>query len=154
MRPLYLHGLGHFHPENVIDNALLEGLDIGTNQEWILERVGIRERRTVLPLDYLLRTRNADVRAGQEAALYTNAETGRRAALHALERAGLQPKDIGMVVAGGCVPEMAIPAEAARIARPWASRPRPSTSTPPAPASGPSSTCCGRWRACRPTCWW
>lgn len=117
MRPLYLHGLGHFHPENVIDNALLEGLDIGTNQEWILERVGIRERRTVLPLDYLLRTRNADVRAGQEAALYTNAETGRRAALHALERAGLQPKDIGMVVAGGCVPEMAIPAEAARIAQ-------------------------------------
>jgi 3-oxoacyl-[acyl-carrier-protein] synthase-3 len=117
MAPLYLHGMGHFHPENVIDNALLESLDIGTSDEWILDRVGIRQRRTVLPLDYLRATRNADVRAGQEAALYTNVETGRRAALHALERARLKPEDIGMVVAGGCVPEMAIPSEAARIAQ-------------------------------------
>ena len=37
---LYLHGLGHFHPRNVIDNALLEALHIGTNEQWILERVG------------------------------------------------------------------------------------------------------------------
>jgi 3-oxoacyl-[acyl-carrier-protein] synthase-3 len=113
---LYLHGVGHFHPENVIDNRFLEALDIGTSDQWILERVGIRERRTVLPLDYLRTTRNADLRAADEAALYSNVETGRRAALHALERAGLKPSDIGMVVAGGCAPQMSIPAEAARIA--------------------------------------
>lgn len=117
MAPLFIHGMGHFHPENVIDNRFLEALDIGTSTEWILERVGIETRRTVLPLDYLRATKNADVRAGQEAALYTNVETGRRAALMAIERAGLKPQDIGMVVAGGCVPEMAIPAEAARIAQ-------------------------------------
>jgi hypothetical protein len=46
---LYLHGLGHFHPENEVDNAFLESLDIGTNERWIVERVGIRNRRTVLP---------------------------------------------------------------------------------------------------------
>jgi 3-oxoacyl-[acyl-carrier-protein] synthase-3 len=116
VRPLHLHAVGHFHPENVIDNRFLEALDIGTNDEWILERVGIRARRTVLPLDYIRRTKNADLRAGQEAALYSNVETGRRAALHALSRAGLTPKDIGMVIAGGCSPEMAIPSEACRIA--------------------------------------
>ncbi|MEO7094033.1 MAG: ketoacyl-ACP synthase III, partial [Polyangiales bacterium] len=116
VRPLHLHGVGHFHPENVIDNRFLEALDIGTTDEWILERVGIRARRTVLPLDYVKQTKNADLRAGHEAAMYSNVETGRRAALHALERAGLTPKDIGMVVAGGCTPEMAIPAEACRIA--------------------------------------
>jgi 3-oxoacyl-[acyl-carrier-protein] synthase-3 len=116
MPPLYLHSLGHFYPENVIDNRFLEELDIGTNDEWILERVGVRERRTVLPLDYIRTTRNADVRAGQEAALYSNVETGRRAATMALERAGLAAKDIGMVVAGGCCPEMAIPSEACRVA--------------------------------------
>lgn len=114
--PLFLHGVGHFHPENVIDNRFLEELDIGTNDSWILERVGIRERRTVLPLDYIRRTRNADVRAAYEAATYTNVETGRRAALHALARAGLAPKDIGMVVAGGCTTDAVIPAEACRIA--------------------------------------
>lgn len=113
---LYIHGMGHFHPENVIDNQLLEELDIGTDKGWILERVGIRERRTVLPLDYIRDTRNADVRAGQEAALYSNVETGARAARHALERAGLAASDVGMVIAGGCAPEMSIPAEACRIA--------------------------------------
>ena len=116
MRPLYLHSVGHFHPENVIDNKLLEDLDIGTTNEWIVERVGIRTRRTVLPIDYIRTTRNADLRAGQEAALYTNVETGKRAGLAALERAGLKPDDIGMVIAGGCTPEMQIPSEACRIA--------------------------------------
>jgi 3-oxoacyl-[acyl-carrier-protein] synthase III len=115
-RPLYVHGLGHFHPENVIDNRFLEDLDIGTNEAWIVERVGIHTRRTVLPLDYIRETRNADVRMGQEAALYTNAETGRRAAMHALDRTGLSPKDIGMVIAGGCCPALQIPAEACSIA--------------------------------------
>ena len=117
MEPLYLHALGHFHPENVVDNRFLESLDIGTSDEWIIERVGIRERRTVLPLDYIKATRNADVRAGQEAALYSNVETAKRAAQVALDRAGLQAKDIGMVIAGGCCPEMAIPSEACRVAQ-------------------------------------
>jgi 3-oxoacyl-[acyl-carrier-protein] synthase-3 len=114
---LYLHGIGHFHPENEIDNAFLESLDIGTNDRWITERVGIKSRRTVLPLDYIRATKNADLRAAPEAALYQNAETGRRAALMAIERAGISPADIGMVIAGGCSPDTCIPAEASRIAR-------------------------------------
>jgi len=43
---LNLLGLGHFHPENEITNQFLEDLDIGTNDEWIMERTGIRSRRT------------------------------------------------------------------------------------------------------------
>ena len=42
---LFLHGLGHFHPENEISNRFLEELDIGTSNEWIVERVGIRAAR-------------------------------------------------------------------------------------------------------------
>ncbi len=116
MGPLYLHALGHFHPENVIDNRFLEDLDIGTNNEWILDRVGISERRTVLPLDYIRQTKNGDVRAAEEAALYSNAETARRAGLHALSRANLQASDIGLVIAGGCSPQTTTPAEACRVA--------------------------------------
>ncbi|MEK7374473.1 MAG: ketoacyl-ACP synthase III, partial [Thermodesulfobacteriota bacterium] len=55
---IYLHGIGHFHPENVITNRFLEELEIGTDEAWIMERVGIRERRTVLPLDYIRQTKN------------------------------------------------------------------------------------------------
>ena len=114
---LYFHGFGHFHPENQIDNAFLESLEIGTNDRWIVDRVGIKNRRTVLPLDYIRSTKNKDLRAGQEAALYSNAETGRRAALMAIERAGIKPSDIGMVIGGDSSPETCIPAEGARIAK-------------------------------------
>jgi 3-oxoacyl-[acyl-carrier-protein] synthase-3 len=114
---LYLHGAGHFHPENEIDNAFLESLDIGTTDQWIRDRVGIESRRTVLPLDYIRATKNRDLRAAPEAALYTNAECGRRAAEVALARAGIHPSDVGMVIAGGCSPDACIPAEASRIAR-------------------------------------
>jgi 3-oxoacyl-[acyl-carrier-protein] synthase-3 len=113
---LQIHGVGHFHPENVIDNAFLESLDIGTTDEWILDRVGIRERRTVLSLDYVRDTRNADPRAAYEASRYTNAQTAGRAARMALERAGLEPGDVGMVIAGGCSPQYLTPAESCTVA--------------------------------------
>ena len=50
---MYIHSFGHFHPENIIDNCFLEHLDIGTDDEWIIARTGIRTRHTVLPLDYI-----------------------------------------------------------------------------------------------------
>jgi len=114
---IYFHAFGHFHPENQVDNAFLESLDIGTNDAWIVSRVGIKNRRTVLPLDYIRQTKNKDLRAASEAALYSNAETGRRAALMAIERAGIKPEDIGLVVAGDCSPDTCIPAEGAAIAK-------------------------------------
>lgn len=113
---LYLHGLGHFHPENVIDNAFLESLNIDTNDQWIMDRVGIRTRRTILPLDYIRETKNLRPQEARKAAQYTNAQTAARATKMALARAGIELKDIGMVIAGGCSPDHTIPAEACVIA--------------------------------------
>jgi 3-oxoacyl-[acyl-carrier-protein] synthase III len=113
---LYLHGIGHFHPENEIDNQFLLDLDIGVDAKWVLERVGICSRRTVLPLDYIRATRNADPRAATEASLYTNSETGARAARMALQRAHIEPELVGLVIAGGCSPQWLTPAEACTIA--------------------------------------
>ncbi|MFO0599336.1 MAG: ketoacyl-ACP synthase III [Myxococcaceae bacterium] len=114
---LHLHAIGHFHPENVIDNAFLESLGIDTNDAWIVERVGIKRRHTVLPLDYIRTTKNKDPRAAIEAATMSNAETGALAGRMALERAKLTTKDIGMVLAGSCSPDECIPAEANRVAQ-------------------------------------
>ena len=75
---VYLHGVGHFHPENEISNQFLEDLDIGTNDQWIIDRVGIRARRTVLPLDYIRETKNAEPRDAMDAALYTTGIAVRR----------------------------------------------------------------------------
>lgn len=113
---LYLHGIGHFHPETVIDNAFLSSLDIGVDPEWVEQRVGILERRTTLPLDYIRETRNVDTRAAAEAATTTTMEMARNAVNRALRRAAIDADAIQMVIAGGCCPEMLIPAEASRVA--------------------------------------
>ena len=110
---LNLLGLGHFHPENEITNQFLEDLDIGTNDEWILERTG--SRRTALPLDYIRETRNKDPRAAVESAVISNAESGARAAEMALSRAGIAASDVGLLIGGGCAPDTVTPAEACNI---------------------------------------
>jgi len=113
---LYVHGFGHFHPENEITNQLLEELDIGTDDAWIVERVGIRSRRTVLDLDYVRTTRNADVRASAEASLWSNAAMAERAARMALERAGVAPEQVGLLLSGSNAPDVVCPAEACTVA--------------------------------------
>jgi len=113
---LYLHGLGHFHPENVITNKFLEDLDIGTSNDWVLERVGIRERRTSLSLAYIRETKNNDTRAAYEASIYTNAQTGAAAARQAFAQAGIAPEDIGLVISGSSAPDHVTPSEAATVA--------------------------------------
>jgi 3-oxoacyl-[acyl-carrier-protein] synthase-3 len=114
---LWLHGLGHFHPENEITNRFLEELGIGTSDAWILERVGIRSRRTCLALDYIRATRNRDLRAASEASAYTTAELGARAAALAIARAGIEPARIGLVVSGSSAPDSLSPADACNVAR-------------------------------------
>jgi len=113
---LYVHGMGHFHPENVIDNEFLTSLDINTDSEWIASRTGIERRHTVLPLEYIQQTLNQDPRRSDHVSLYSNAETGARAAAMALQRAQLRPDDIGLVIAGGSCPRTSSPAEACLIA--------------------------------------
>jgi 3-oxoacyl-[acyl-carrier-protein] synthase-3 len=113
---IYLHGMGHFHPENVISNKFLEDLDIGTTEEWIIERVGIRSRRTMLPLDYIRETKNVNPRAADEVRLYSDAQMGAAAARMAIERAGITAKDIGLVISGSSSPQYVTPAQASTVA--------------------------------------
>jgi len=114
---LYIHAMGHFHPEVVISNKFLESLDIGTNDEWIVDRVGIRERRSALPLEYLKATRNRDVREAESALLYTNADLAQRAAEMAIARAGIRKDQIGLVISGSSAPRILCPAEASFVAK-------------------------------------
>ncbi len=113
---LYLHSMGHFYPENIISNRFLEDLNIGTSNEWIVERVGIENRRTVLPLDYIRETKNADFRAAFDVRQYKNADMAAAAARMALDRASLAPEDIGMVIAGSSSPDNVAPAESSAVA--------------------------------------
>ncbi len=113
---IFIHGIGHFHPENVIDNAFLEGLNIETNNEWIMERVGILARRTVLDLGYIRDTYNVHPASMGSHIQCSNTDLGVRAGRIALQHAGLLPEHIGMVIAGGSLPQYSLPAEACMVA--------------------------------------
>ena len=72
-------GLGHYVPEKVITNDYLS-TKMDTNNEWIIERTGIQERRWIDP------------------AKDTVANMSAKAARMALDRAKLSEKDIDFIV--------------------------------------------------------
>jgi 3-oxoacyl-[acyl-carrier-protein] synthase-3 len=109
--------MGYNHPTTEIDNKFLEDLDVGTNAQWILEKIGIETRVTTLPLDYIRETRNQDPREAIAVASATPTDLGIRAATMALQNAGLKPEQIGMVICNCCTPSQTAPAEAQRIAK-------------------------------------
>jgi len=113
---LYIHGIGHCHPTNIITNQFLEDLDIDTNSEWITKRVGIQQRRTVLPLDYIKKTKNAEPLMAIQCAEYDTAEAGARATNMALKKAKINLDQIGMVIGGSSSPKYSVPAEICSIA--------------------------------------
>jgi 3-oxoacyl-[acyl-carrier-protein] synthase-3 len=89
-------GTGSFVPEKRLTNDDLAKL-VDTNDEWIVQRTGIRERRI----------------AGKDESTATLATA---AARKALEAAGLQPKDIDIVLCGTITPEMTFPSTACFVA--------------------------------------
>ncbi|MDI9878532.1 beta-ketoacyl-ACP synthase III [Flectobacillus longus] len=83
-------GLGHYVPENIISNQYLETI-MDTNDTWITERTGIKERRYF--------TYGKD----------TNASMATEAAKIAIERAGLTPQEIDFIVYATITPDYYFP---------------------------------------------
>lgn len=88
-------GWGMAVPQQVVTNADLEKR-IDTSDEWIRTRTGIRERRVVGPGEYTSVLATAAGRA-------------------ALERAGIAPNAIDLVVLATCTPDRPFPATACTV---------------------------------------
>ena len=88
--------LGCYTPPRVLTNHDLEKL-VDTNDQWIMERTGIRERRIA-----------ADDEALTDICL--------PAARRALEMSGVDPKSIDLLVVATVTPDMAFPSSSALIA--------------------------------------
>ena len=97
---LYLHGLGHCHPDKIIDNSFLKSLNINTNNECILDRIGIHEQRTVLPLNYIRETYNKNPTLAFQQMETSYADGAARAVHHPLSRSGIEINQVGLVVVG------------------------------------------------------
>ena len=113
---LSILGMGVAHPSREIDNNFIERLDIGTNEQWILDKIGIEKRLSTLPIEYIAETRNVDPRQGRAVADMTTTTLAVAAAQEALDRAGITPEQVGLVICNTCTPEQVAPAESQRIA--------------------------------------
>ncbi|MCS6961234.1 MAG: hypothetical protein NZT61_01850 [Deltaproteobacteria bacterium] len=65
-KALYVVGVGHSYGDVVLTNDFIESLDIGTTSEWIMEKIGISQRRITLPLEYIAKERNENPEKAEE----------------------------------------------------------------------------------------
>ena len=88
-------GTGSYLPEKILTNADIEKI-VETSHDWIVERTGIHRRH---------------IAAEHESSL-TMAE---KAARQAMEEAGIQPTDIGMIIIATTTPEKMFPSTACHL---------------------------------------
>jgi 3-oxoacyl-[acyl-carrier-protein] synthase III len=94
--PISITGLGAYVPERVLTNDELSTI-VDTTDEWIMERTGIRERRIAAP----------------EEALTDLALPAARAAL---AQAGVEPRQIDLLLCATVTPDMMFPTSSALLA--------------------------------------
>jgi 3-oxoacyl-[acyl-carrier-protein] synthase-3 len=96
-RPVaYFAGVGKFAPARVMKNNEFAALGLETNDEWIVQRTGIRERHV------------AD-------AAETNTSMSAAASREAMDRAGVHPGEIDVIVLGTASPDHLLPATAVEL---------------------------------------
>lgn len=88
-------GTGHALPDKVLTNREIEQM-VETNEKWIVERTGIRERRIA----------DADIATSDLAA---------QAANMALDRAAIKPEELDLIIVATASPDMPIPATACLV---------------------------------------
>jgi 3-oxoacyl-[acyl-carrier-protein] synthase-3 len=86
---------GRYLPDNIVTNRDMASI-VETTDEWIFERTGIRERRIAPPE-------------------MTAAEMGAGAGRRALERAGLTPEDVDVLIVSTVTPDRLLPATSCDI---------------------------------------
>src|SRR6476659_1233635 len=82
-------GTGHSYPEGILTNADLEKM-VETSDDWITSRTGIKQRRKAAPGEY---TSMFAVKAARQA----------------IERAGLEPSDIDLILCATVSPDQILP---------------------------------------------
>ena len=84
LKPLKIAGIGYSLPETTVTNDDLTKL-YETSDEWIYSRTGIKERRLI---------------SGDETAI----DLGEKAAKNAIEKSGINPEDLDMIIAASNAP--------------------------------------------------
>src|SRR6266496_332907 len=94
--PISITGVGAYVPDRVLTNAELSTL-VDTSDEWIMERTGIRERRIAAPEQALT-------------------DLALPAAQAALAQAGVEARDLDLLLCATVTPDMMFPTSSALLA--------------------------------------
>jgi len=108
---LHLLGAGSAYPKNIVDNPLLR--DLGFNLAGL--SAGVSQRHTCLSIDYLKQTKNVDPWLGKDALTESPSDLTLRAARTALDRAGIKPEELGLIIGETSAPLQTTPSEAQRV---------------------------------------
>lgn len=118
---LSILGMGHALASHEISNDFLHReVGLSKDLDWVRSRLGIERRFSVLSPDYIIKTKNEHP---DQAILHARAHSetpvslGVKAARAALERAGIKPRQIGLVIANCDTPFETLPATASLIAQ-------------------------------------
>jgi 3-oxoacyl-[acyl-carrier-protein] synthase-3 len=94
-RTVSITGVGSYVPARVLTNSELEKM-VDTSDEWITTRTGIKERRLAARDEY-----TSDLAA--------------RAAMKAIQRAGISPTEIDLIIVATITPDMPFPSTACLV---------------------------------------
>ncbi|MEP7343683.1 MAG: beta-ketoacyl-ACP synthase III [Gemmatimonadaceae bacterium] len=92
----YIAGIGKYAPTRVMKNSDFAAIGIETDDEWIVQRTGIRERHIASTAE-------------------TNCSMSERASRIAMERAGVQSGEIDVIVLGTASPDRLLPSTAVEL---------------------------------------
>ena len=96
-RPMaYIAGVGHNVPPTVVTNDDIAAMGLETNDQWIVERTGIRQRHIAKP---------------EESLTSISAEAARIA----MQQAGVQPGEIDAIILGTASPDHLLPSTAVEL---------------------------------------
>jgi len=92
----YIAGTGHAVPAKVLTNHDIAAMGVDTNDEWIVERTGIRQRHIAEPGESLT---SLCAKASQQA----------------MARAGVQAGEIDVIIVGTASPDHLLPSQAVEV---------------------------------------
>lgn len=92
----YIAGTGHAVPARVVTNDDIAAMGVETNDAWIVERTGIRQRHIAAPDESL-------------------ASLCAKASQQAMARAGVQPGEIDVIIVGTASPDHLLPSQAVEV---------------------------------------
>ncbi|HYG36451.1 MAG TPA: beta-ketoacyl-ACP synthase III [Clostridia bacterium] len=96
-RTCSIAGVGSYVPDRILTNAELEKM-VNTTDEWIITRTGIKERHLAAKDEF-------------------TSDLATKAALRAMERAGVTAEEIDLIVVATITPDMPFPSTAALVQR-------------------------------------